>query len=219
MDPIGHKFRFLLHLAGILLLAFISGCIESDETRSFYIAPDGRVEVVIHWDNVRSSETEKGPQELEEWFRKVKSGQLEEIKKLKETGAKKVQVTLVRKTVPYAAVVTATYDSVEAFGRLFDLNREGGEGTITLEKEGAARRLVFRAAADKTPPKPKKIRPDDPKNYYPVWKFIPVDGRITQADGFLLSEDKRSCLLNLPRLERMKRTPEGYFFFIAWNVE
>ena len=204
---------------GIFLIALTSGCIETDETRSFYIAPDGKVDVVIYLDNVHSSDSDKGPQELQDWFRKIKAHQNDEVKKLKETGAKGIQVALVRKTPPYAAVISATYNSVEEFGRLFDLNREGGEGTITFEKDGATRRLVFRAKDSGKKVPQKKIDADDGRNFFPLWKFIPVGGRITKADGFILSEDKRSCLLNLPKLDRMKKTGEGYLFSIAWSVE
>ncbi len=202
----------------MFLVSLFSGCIETDETRSFYIAPDGKVDVVIYQDNVHASDSDKGPQELQDWFRKIKSKQSDEAKKLKETGAKDVQVVLVRKTPPYAAVISATYNSVEEFGRLFDLNREGGEGTVTLEKEGPTRRLVFQAKDSGKQVPQKKVTADDPGNYDRLWKFIPVEGRITQADGFILSKDKKSCLLNLPKLDGMKKTREGYPFSIRWNV-
>jgi hypothetical protein len=203
----------------IPLLVLVVGCVESDETRSFYIEPDGKVDVVIYLDNVHATDAEDGPKDLQKWFEKIKSRGGDEVDKLKETGAKRIEVTLIRKTPPYAAVVRATYDSVEAFGRLFDLNREGGEGTITLERDGATRRLVFQAKDDgKMVPK-KKINADDPSNYYPIWKFIPVGGRITKADGFIVSKDRKSCLLNLPKLDRMGKTREGYRFFIAWDAE
>src|SRR6185436_18958423 len=112
--------RLFSYFATLLLTALASGCIETGETRSFYIAPDGRVDVVIYQDNVHASDADK-PQDLPEWFQKLKSRQSDEVKKLKETGAKDIQVTILRKTPPYAAVTTATYASVQEFGRLFDL--------------------------------------------------------------------------------------------------
>lgn len=211
--------RLFLLFSGILLCAFVSGCIETDEVRSFYITPDGKVDVVIYQDNVHATDDEKGPQDLQDWYKKIKTHQGDEVKKLKETGAKDIEVTLIRKIPPYAAVISATYDSVKDFGGLFDLNREGGDGTITFEKNGTGRRLVFKAKdAGKQVPQ-KKGNADDPSNYAPLWRFIPVGGRITQADGFIVRDDKKSCILNLPKLDRMKKTKEGYLFSIDWNVE
>ena len=94
-----------------------------------------------------------------------------------------------------------------------------GEASLTFEKQGTTRRLVFQAKDTGKQVPPKKGNADDPSNYTPIWKFIPVGGRITQADGFIVSEDKRSCLLNLPKLDRMKKTPDGYLFSINWTVD
>ncbi|HEX5036184.1 MAG TPA: hypothetical protein VFX30_03400 [bacterium] len=210
--------RLLSYVAALLLTALASGCIETGESRSFYITPDGQVDVVIYQDNVHVADADK-PQDLQDWFKKLKSRQSDEVKKFKETGAKDIRVTIIRKTPPYAAVTGATYATVKDFGRLFDLNREGAEGTLTFEQQGATRRLVFQAKDTGKQSPPKKANADDPSNYAPIWKFIPVGGHITQADGFIVSEDKRSCLLNLPKLDRMKKTPEGYLFSIAWTVD
>jgi len=210
-------FRFL-SLAGLLLLPIV-GCIESDETRSFYISPEGQVDVIIYQDNVHATDAEDGPKDLEKWFREIKSREGGDVSKLKETGAKDIKVTVLREVVPYAAVIRAHYDSVEAFGRLFDLNREGKDGTLTLEKQGSSRRLIFQAKDTGKQAPIKKGNADDPANYAPLWKFIPVGGRIDKADGFILSKDKKSCILNLPKLDRMKKMPEGYRFAIEWTTD
>lgn len=212
--------RFFLFLFGILLTYFSAGCIESDETRSFYVSPDGKVDILIYQDKVHSSDKEKGPKELEDWFKNFKAHKSSELKELKETGARHLKSILLREKPPYAAIISASYDSVEAFGRFLDLNKPEGGGTLTFEQEGKTRRIVFRTE-ENIKRITKKISAQDPSLYYPIWKFITLNGKISRADGFIISEDRRSCLLNLPGLERMKmkKTPQGYEFSIVWNVE
>lgn len=165
-------------------LVWLSACLEMDETVSLYLLPSGKIELIAYLDNIHSGETTEPARKKDhaEFLRDWKSGAFG-VKALKAGGVKAVKQDLLRDSPPFAAVLRGTHDKLETFWELFDFNtREGGK-RATVKTEKGTTTLSFH--------RPEPDSRDFPKRL----NLILTQGEFTEAKGFTVSADRKTCTL------------------------
>ena len=206
----------------LLIVATLTGCIESDDSYSFYLYPDGKVDMIMFKDNVRSSSSDKdGVKAEKDWLSDFKAGKLWELDNLKKTKAKNIQAVLLRKTAPYSVVVRGSYPSVAAFGTFFDIGSKDSSATINFYAKGTKRDLLIHVSG-KTSDKASKVDASKEVSQndlpLPVWKFIPVGGRITNDLLCTPSKDKSLCVIDIAGVNLADKLGKPYDLSIEWDT-
>ncbi len=218
----------LLRTAALLLLLSAQACISSDETRTFYLQEDGKIEMVLTHDNVRSSSEKANEKKTEEekWLREFRTGKLDEIKRLKTAKATEVSHTLLRKNLPYAGVIHGTFKSIDQLAVYLNFSDPKSGVTLELKKSENTRTLIFHVKEKQD--KDKKSTPENSslsktpreKNLYPIWKFVPEKGTITASSGCKISKSRDSCTLDLELIDQLEaQSKDGeYSIMMTWQL-
>jgi hypothetical protein len=209
--------RKIIYSAAVALL-LMSGCIISDDYWTLYIYEDGKVAMIYLMDNIRSDNS--GQDKLDEesqWLEDFR--QNSRLEELKNIGATNVQAILLKETAPYSALFTATFDSVESLGRLFDLNTDKDESTLKLVRKGNMRTLIFHIVEDQENTQETSAKDtNEISTPFVVFKFVPQNGTITDASGFKISTDKRSCIIDIEKLEELERKSNVTDISVSWEI-
>lgn len=205
-------------LVAAVLLGTLSACMVSDETRTYYLLPDGKIELVTHWDEVRSDSEEKATRDKEQaqWLKDFKSGAMEPFLGLRKAGAKVPQKVLLRDQVPFAAIMKAVLPSADALAKHLDL--KAPEGSVTLTSSGRERKLTLTvepnpASKGKTPSKP-----SSETRFYPVVKFVPVGGALKSTTHCQLNAAKQGCRVDLDAMENLTSSGKPFVLEMAWEL-
>lgn len=211
------KTRFLCAFLAPWLL-FVPACVVSNDTTTLYFAPEGKVEMVVLKNNVHSDKAAGEKQkEEQQWLKDFKSQNLDELKKLTQTGAREVKAVLLREAVPYAATLTATYDTVQAFGRYFDFNTPASSNTMEWTQHEKRRKLTLRFV-DNSKKKSKNERAEPCLDSCPVFRFILEKGKVINSRGFVVNKDRTSCLLDFDSIQRLSAHQKQFTVFVEWEI-
>jgi hypothetical protein len=205
------------------LSLLLSGCILQNDNRTFYLHEDGKVDMVMLLDDIHSSEAgNKGKAEEAGWLSDFKRGATPELERLKEAGATGVKSEVVRDRAPFSAVVSAQFDSVRDLGAFLEISSADAKSGIELTKNGVARTFSIhivkeKPASGKTEPESSEETDADRRI---IWRFVPLDGKVASAKACLVSEDKSSCLMDLPAIWREQKRGTGAIeVSLSWTVE
>lgn len=211
------------------LIAVITGCIVSDQLTTLTINPDGSGDVILFVSNIRSTqEGEKGTAEISDYHAAFDARTQDDLRHLSESGARIERASWLREQPPLAHIVHATFPdaaSLEKFATVKD--GEGNEMVKTrFSVSNTSRRLSFKVTI-----KPDQIPPDpNSANDLKKQKLVRAsgisetrlafrNGKITDATGFLISEDKQSALLDLDEIFSLLRAGKGNAeLFLEWEV-
>lgn len=191
----------------------------SEEVTSVYINDNGSIEMVRFLDNVRSDKDgPEGTREQEEWLAQFRNGEINEIKSLKEAGATQIKTVILRDRVPFSAVISASFRSVNQFGKAFGLNSKESKNRALFKKRGKRRSLIFKIYPGKSNNDNKEESEDEIKQIYPIFKFIPQSGTITKSRGFTIDSNDQSATLNFSEINKLDQKGKPYKVFIEWSI-
>jgi hypothetical protein len=207
-------------LSALACLFLLCSCMTIEEVTSVYIASNGSIEMVRFLDNVRSNKDgAEGTREQEGWLADFRRNEISEIKSLKEAGATHIKAVLLKDQAPFSAVISASFRSVNQFGKAFDLNTKKSKNKVIFKKMGKRRSLVFKIYPGKLKgEKESKKSGDKTKSTYPIFKFIPQNGTITKSNGFTIDGSGSAATLDFAEISMLDQKGKPYKVFIEWNV-
>jgi len=181
--------------ATICFLAFfLSGCVTGDEITSYVIDSDGTIAFSIYRLNLISHEPgEKAKSELTKYIQDLEKHPGDRFAK---ANAKKVQVTVIRKASPASALITGRFPSLNNFASY--LSEDYGDSRLVLTPIASERTrgllIEYTQKQQKENAQPASIEPR--VNSFEETRFALAQGTFTKAEGFILSQDRRSALLD-----------------------
>ena len=215
---------FARSLAACLIVSS-TACIRQDQTWSFILRTDGKVDLTIHQDQVRSSEktAEARYKEERDWLRQLRRSATPEQEGLKRAQATALRRTIHRDHAPFSVTTQARLPSAEAIGKLIDLNSP--EGEVLLESLSPKRkRLVFKLNGPKAVSRDQfgpSASPTPEDIDTPHWLFAPEKGHIVASEFCPIASDRGSCRLDIVGLDQaQKKAAQGAAqASITWEQE
>ncbi len=205
----------LIGLGLLLLLISLPACLEIEETVSVYLGPKEKMDFVAFLDDIHSNEGSptKKSQEEKDFLRDFRAGKFLKPNLVK-SGAKNVVFSLTRREVPFSAVVSGQYDSMEAFWKNFDFNDKPQGKKVQLTRKGDTHTLTFSFPGGAPPLNQiaSASRNDFPKHL----RIILSLGRFTSAEGFVKSEDGRVCTVDEARYLEQIRKGTPFQMSLSW---
>jgi hypothetical protein len=188
------------YAAGIAILAFsLSACVTGDKITSYVIDPDGSIAFSIYRLNLTSGETgEKAKGELAQYIRDLEEDPGSPFAK---ANAKEVTVTVLRRAAPASVLITGRFPSLDDFAAY--LTEEDKEvGRLVCTPIARERTRGFLLEFNRKPPKenlhPTSIEPR--ADSFEETRIALAEGIFTRAQGYILSDNKRSALLDADAL-------------------
>lgn len=177
----------------ILALSF-SACVTGDEISSYVIDPDGTIAFSIYRMNLTSDQpSEKATSELAKYIRDLKENPGDLFAK---ANAKHVKVAILRKASPASVLITGRFPSLNDFAAFINEADERSRPICTPIADERTRGFLIEYTQnpqkENTQPAPLESR----ANSFEEARFALAEGTFTKAEGFLLSQDKRSALLD-----------------------
>jgi len=192
--------------AVICILAFLSACITGDEITSYVIDPDGSIAFSIYRLNLTSTETgEDAKEDLAVYIRDLEKGSGNLFTKLTEANAKEVKVTILRRTAPASVLIMGRIPSLNDFAvYLSEKDEESSLVCTPISKESVRGFLIEftrkpSKEKEKGEPGPAAPRADA----FSEVRFSLAEGTFTKAQGFFISRDKRSALIDMDTFSKM----------------
>lgn len=218
--------RFLPAAAATLLL--LAGCIVSDELTTITIQPDGSADWIRFQSNIRSTEKgEKRTQELKKFVDEFDAQADSECVRIKDAGGEVLEARWVRRAEPFATLASARFPSAAALEKFCTI--KGEKGAILAQARFAQcdnrRRLSLQIpmsrgeqSTDKSPPTFKTLR-EQQANYLSETRVVVAGGRIIASQGFVVADDKRSCLLDSAEIDALLRSDKDHIeLFLEWEL-
>jgi hypothetical protein len=212
----------------VSIVGLMAGCIVSDELSTITIQPDGSADIVKFRSNIRSTETgSKGETELQRYVEEFDSHKDSDYVRITQAGGQVAESRWIRKEMPYANVITASFSNAGALEKFSTI--EGKEGELRLVPQFWRDGARCRFSIAMIPPKDLKL----PEPSSPSWKefrqkqadsvsetrFIVAGGQIIASQGFAVAGDKRSALLATEEIEALLRTkPDQVEFYLEWEL-
>jgi hypothetical protein len=188
---------------GILALS-ISACVTGDEITSYVIEPDGAIAFSIYRLNLTSDQTgEKAKEELANYIRDLEKQSSDLFTKFRKANAKEINVTILRKASPASVLITGRFPSLSDFAAYISEEDEDSSLVCTPISGERTRGLLIESI-----PKPSKESGQHESakpraDSFDETRFALAEGNFTKAQGFILSDDKRSALLDVDALLKM----------------
>ena len=210
-------------------LALIGGCIVSDQLTTITIRPDGSADWVKFQSNIRSTETgAKGAQELKRFIEEFDARKDSDSQRILEVGGEVLDSRWLRGEEPYANVAVARFPSASVLQEFFTIRGEKGEPIVEplFTRCGNLRRFSLTIAVPgngvpETGPIPtlqqaRQAQADGISETRVVVAF----GRIVDSQGFTVSADKRSALLDPVAIHSLLRSgKEEVELFLEWELD
>lgn len=206
----------------------VAGCILNDELTTMVIRPDGSADWFCFRSNIRSSEkAQKGAQELLKVIEDFEARRGGDFDRIAQAGGEILDARWVRQEEPYSTVVTARFPTAAAVERFWTFKNDDGkvlvEGRFSIDHN--RRRLSMtlpgttdQASKENNPPSLQEIRQQQ-ANGIAETRIVVADGEIVAAEGFVVANDKHSCLLDLQRIDELLRHASGKVeLFIEWEI-
>jgi hypothetical protein len=191
--------------AGICILAFLfNACVTGDEITSYVIDPDGSISFSIYRLNLTSDQTgEKAKQELASYIQQLEEKSGDFFTKLAKANAKEVKVTILHKASPASVLITGRFPSINDIAAYAgDEDKDSKTVCTAISRErarGILCELTRKPSKEKAQPETLSTRADS----FDEMRISLAEGIFTKAQGFILSHDKRSALLDVETLFKM----------------
>jgi hypothetical protein len=204
-----------------------TSCIVSDQITTLTILPDGSADWVRFQSNIRSTEKgEKGAEELRRFVEDFDGQRDPDIARIRSAGGEVLESRWVRRQEPYATLVVGRLPGSKALESFFTIPNEKGEPEVEarFSRNGERRRLTLavsipREEVPQTPRPTEAERRREEANGLSETRIAVGAGRILEARGFAVAEDRRSALLDpaevLPILHAGGGKAE---FFLEWDL-
>jgi hypothetical protein len=207
------------YVAVIAILAFsLSACITGDEITSYVIDPDGSVAFAIYRLNLTSGETgEKAKNELTQYIRDWEEDPGSPFAK---ANAKEVAVTVFRRAAPASVLITGRFPSLNDFAAyLTEDDKEIGRLVCTpIARErtrGFILELTRKPPKDNSHPTSVELR----ANSFEETRVALAEGIFTKAQGYKLSDNKRSALLDEDALlKKWNSQDPSILISLEWQI-
>jgi len=193
---------------GICLLALLfSACVTGDEITSFVIDQNGSISVAIYRVNLTSNEKgEKAKEELAGYLKNLREKRDNIFTKFRKANATDVKVAVLRKTSPASALITCRIPALDDFAAY--ASEADTDGTLVCKaiSNERTRSLVFEITQKPNQEKPRTESTQSRADSFEETRFALAEGEFTSARGFIISEDKRSALLDMDGLTKMQNS-------------
>jgi hypothetical protein len=217
-----------LLLTAAATLAFVAGCIVSDQITTITVQPDGSADWVKFQSNIRSTETgAKGAEELRRFVEEFDAHKDSDYVQITESGGDVLDARWVRNEEPYANIVTARFPNWTALEKFCTIKDEKGNviARPQFTQNGNRRKLslVVPVPKDEKPAeKPEftieKLRQDQ-ANAVSETRIVVTGGQIIASQGFTVASDKRSALLEPAKIEVLFQTDrEQVELYLEWEL-
>lgn len=207
--------------AVIGILAFLlSACVTGDEITSYVIDPDGSVAFSIYRLNLTSDQTgEDGKKDLANYIRDLEEKRGSLFTNLVKANVKEVNVTVLRRAAPASVLITGRISSFDDFAAYFSEKDE--ESSVVCTPISRERTRGIQCEITQKPSKEKtKAEPSTPRaDSFEETRVALAEGSFTKAEGFLLSHDKRSALLDTDTLWKFLDSQiPSFTFSLEWQI-
>lgn len=214
---------------GIITMFVVAGCILNDELTTMVIRPDGTADWYCFRSNIHSSE--KGEKRTEELLKVIKDFEAHEgadFDRITEAGGEVLDARWIQREEPYATILTARFPTAATVERFWTIKGETGDVLIRskLTMDHSYRRLSLtipgstnRESEEKEVPSFREFRQHQ-ANGISETRIVVADGEIISAEGFVVADDKRSCLLDPQRIdELLRRSNRDVELFVEWEIK
>lgn len=216
-------------VAAMVAIGLVAGCIVSDELTTLTIRPDGSADWIRFQSNIRSTESgAKGAQELKTFVEEFDARSNSDFARIAEAGGEVIEARWVRREEPFANVVKVRFPTATTLEKFFTVKNDKGEvvAPVRFTQDGNRRRIsvVIPIPRDqpqetKAPLTPRELR-EQQANGFSETRVAVTGGRIVASQGFVVANDKRSCLLDSAQIEELlRRRPEQVELFIEWELD
>jgi hypothetical protein len=219
--------RTLAVAAFLAISVTLGGCIVSDQLTTITIHPDGSADVLRVQSNVHSSESgDKAAEELRNYVDQFNGQKDTDQAGIKEAGGEVKESRWIRKEAPHANLVVARLPTAASLEKAFTIKGDNGETVVTARftKDGMRRKLSLlvrlpleQVANSPTEQSIKELRARQ-ANGLSETRIAVTGGKITDARGFTVAEDKQSALLEPTAILDLLRTQRKAEAFIEWEV-
>jgi hypothetical protein len=189
-----------------ILAIYFSACVTGDEITSYVVEPDGAIAFSIYRLNLTSDQTdEEGRKDLAEYIRELENKSGELFTNLTEANAKQVDVAVLRPASPASVLITGIIPSLDDFSAY--ISEADGSVICTPISKGETQGLLFELTRGSTKEEAASEPGDTSADSLEETRFALAEGSFTKAEGFLLSNDKRSALLDKESLAKQWSSP------------
>jgi hypothetical protein len=216
------------HMPVYLALAILfGGCIISDQITTISIYPDGSADFIKVQSNIHSSQTgSAAADELRRYSEDFIAKRDSDQAHLLEAGGQIQESRWIRSGEPTANLLVVKLPTSQALEKAFTFKGDAGQTTVAARfvKEGTRRRLSIQVTLpsdqvagivlDKTI---HDLRANQ-ANGLSEMRFAVVHGRIVEARGFTVAQDKQSALLEPREILTMLKTQPHAEALLVWDV-
>jgi hypothetical protein len=215
----GIRMKSISAIAICILTVLFSACIVGDEITNYVIDRDGSISFAIYRANLTSDQIgKKGEEELANYLRNQKEKRDSVFTQLVKANATNVKISVLRKASPASVLITGRIPSLNDFAAYINAEELNGNLDCKAISSERTRRLVF----DLTPQQQEKDQTDSVQSRADAYSEIRVslaEGIFTSAQGFTISKDKRSALLDMEGLTKMMNSKTSpIMLFLEWQI-
>lgn len=210
------KRYFLAVLSSLLLVV---GCIVGDELTTITIHPDGSADMVTFRANLHS--TQPGPDgehELADYKATFDARSQDDMVRIRDAGGTIVMASWVHDLAPFSNVVRVRFPDAAAFEKYATSKNDDGSLQISTkwQSEGRRRGLLIHVTArpndidlsELAVASVEKLRQGLASGISEI-RIAVAGGRITDASGFTVAEDKQSALLDTNEIAKLLKANAG----------
>ena len=216
--------RWMSRVAGVaacaLALAPLSGCLLKDVSETWYVDNSGAVIWVVQESNVRSDANAAIDRLNEEsiYWLAVQQERHPMAAGLRELGGSKIRTLVLRGEVPYTVRTEGRFNGLDELGQRM-IAAIGATGTSIVTREGLSWEwtMVVRdpAAAGTTGEPSESV--EALLNDLDKLQVVLVNGRFESAEGFSLSSDKRTAVMQSREATRNTSEEPAVTLTLKWK--
>jgi hypothetical protein len=198
-----------------ILGVLASACVTGDEITTYVIEPDEAVSFHIYRSNLASDQTgESGKQDLDSSIQKLEEKQADLFAKLAKANAQEVKVAVLRRISPASVMITGQIPTLTDF--VSYLGDECECTPISRERiRGFHCELSQEPSAENSQSEADK--PDT--GSHDEMRFSLTEGKFTRAQGFNITHDGRSAVLEMDALDKaLKGSTSPFTLSLEWQI-
>jgi hypothetical protein len=187
-----------------MVTLLLSGCVTGDEITYYIVDPDGTVAFSIYRLNLTSDEKgENAKKDLTNYVRGLEENRDSLLLKLAKANAGEVSVKILRRTSPASVLITGRIPSLNDFAAY--ASETGKQDSIICTSVSRERTRGIRCELIRKPSK-EEARSEPAKSLadsFSQMRIALAEGGFTKAQGFIISNDRRSALLDMDLLSKL----------------
>ncbi len=213
----------------LIIIGFLailcSGCVTGDEITSCVIAPDGSMDISIYRLNLTSDQTgEKAKEELAGYIGDLEGKRGDLFTKFAKANVTELRVAVLRKTSPASVLITGRIPSLKDLA-IYDSQEDEDSRVVcsAISRErlrGIQCELIRKPAKEKTASgkvQPVTVRPR--ADSFEEIRVSLAEGTFTRAQGYIISQDKRSALFDIDALiKKWNARLPSITYSLEWQV-